>query len=138
MKQKLITSERSHSHWHDEKKILWHEKCLYVSSNLRENVIKANHDNFLVDHFEIKRTFELIRRKYYWFNQKRSDLEKNVEHDSNMRAQIKKYCETCAICKKSKAFRHKSYEKFSFFLISKFKWADITMNFVTDLSESKT
>ena len=54
-----------------------------------------------------------------------------------MRTQIKKYCETCAICKKSKTSRHKSYEKLSFLSISKFKWIDITMNFVTNLFESK-
>ena len=138
MRQKLATSEKSHSHWHDEREILWHERCLYVPPSLRENVIKANHDNFLVDHFGIERILELIQRKYYWLNQERDDLEKNVEHDSNMRTQIKKYCETCAICKKNKASRHKSYEKFSSLLISEFKWADITMNFVTDLSKSKT
>ena len=137
MRQKLAILERSHSHWHDEGKVLWHEKCLYVSPNLRKNVIKANHDNFLADHFGIERILELIRRKYYWSNQEKDDLEKDVEHDSNMRAQIKKYCETCAICKKSKASRHKSYEKLSSLLISKFKWTDITMDFVTGLPESK-
>ena len=128
----------SRRQWVDEKKILWHDDCLYVSSNLKEDVIKSNHDNFLVDHFEIKRILELIRRKYYWLNQKRNNLERNVKHDSNMRAQIKKYCETCAICKKSKTSRHKSYEKLSFLSILKFKWINFTMNFVTDFFESKT
>ena len=54
-----------------------------------------------------------------------------------MRAQIKEYCETCVICKRSKTSRHKSYEKFFSLSISKFKWIDFTMNFVTDLFESK-
>ena len=138
VRQKLTTSDMSHSHWQNEKKILWHDDCLYVSSNLRKDVIKTNHDNLFADHFEVKRTLELIRRKYYWFNQKRNNLEKNVEHDSSMRAQIKKHCETCAICKKSKTSRHKSYEKLSSLSISKFKWVDFTMNFVIDLPESKT
>ena len=138
VKQKLITFEKSHSFWKDEKEILWHDDCLYVSSNLKKNVIKSNHDNFLIDHFDVERILKLIRKKYYWFNQERDDFEKDVEHDSNMRAQVKKYCETCAICKKSKTSRHKSYEKLSFLSISKFKWIDITMNFVTDLFESKT
>ena len=138
VKQKLVISDMSRRHWVDEKEILWHDDCLYVSSNLRKNVIKSNHDNLLADHFEIKRILELIRRKYYWFNQKRNNLEKDVEHDFSMRVtQIKKYCETCAICKKSKTSRHKSYEKLSSFSISKFKWADLIMNFVTNLSESR-
>ena len=135
MRQKLATSEKSHSSWVDKREILWHENCLYVSSSLRKNVIKSNHDNFLADHFDVKRILELIRKKYYWSNQNRIV---DVEHDSNMRAQIKKYCETCAIYKRNKTFRHKSYEKLSSLSISKFKWADITMNFVTNLFENKT
>ena len=55
-----------------------------------------------------------------------------------MRVQIKKYCETYVICKRSKTFRHKSYEKLFSLSVSKFKWVDFTMNFVTDLFESKT
>ena len=137
VRQKLIISDMSRRHWIDERKILWHDDCLYVSSNLRKDVIKSNHDNSLADHFEIKRILELIRKKYYWFNQERDNFERNVEHDSNMRAQIKKYCETCAICKRSKTSRHKSYEKFSSLSISKFKWIDFTMNFVTNLFESR-
>ena len=54
-----------------------------------------------------------------------------------MRAQIEKYCETCVVCKRSKVSRHKSYEILSSLSISEFKWADLTMNFVTELSESK-
>ena len=110
---------------------------MYVSSSLKENVIKANYDNFFADHFEVERILELIRKKYYWLNQERNSLERNVEHDSNMRAQIKKYCEICAICKRNKVSRHKLYEKFLFLSVSKFKWVDFTMNFVTNLSESR-
>ena len=138
MRQKLTTFEKSHSSWKNEKEILWHDDCLYVSFNLRKNVIKSNHDNFLIDHFDVERILKLIRKKYYWLNQKRNDFEKNVEHDSNMRAQIKKYCEICAICERNKTSRHKSYEKLSSFSISNFKWTDITMNFVTNLFESRT
>ena len=136
VRQKLIIFDTIYSHWKNEDEILWHDECVYVSSSFRENVIRVNHDNFLIEHFEMKRILKLIRRKYYWSNQKRND-QQNIEHDSSMRAQIKEYCETCVICKRSKTFRHKSYEKFSFFSVSKFKWADFTMNFVTDLFESK-
>ena len=121
MKQKLIIFEMSFQYWHDEKKILWHNKCLYISLNLKKNVIKINHDNILIEYFDVKRILKLIQRKYYWSNQNRNVFEKNVEHDFDMRTQIKKYCETCAICKKSKNFRHKSYDKFSSFFVSKFK-----------------
>ena len=39
---------------------------------------------------------------------------------------------------KKKIFRHKSYDKFSSFSVSKFKWIDFIMNFVTNFSENKT
>ena len=109
---------------------------MYLSSNLKKNVIKSNHDNFLIEHFDVERILKLIQKKYYWSNSKRN--EKNIEQNRDMRAQIKKYCETCVICKKNKISRHKSYEKLSFFFISKFKWIDLTMNFVTKLFENKT
>ena len=136
IRQKLATFDTSHSHWKNEDEVLWHDDCLYVSSNLKENVIRANHDNLLIEHFEVKRILKLIRRKYYWSNQKRDD-QQNVEHDFNMRAQIKEYCETWVICKRSKTSRHKSYEKLFFFPVFEFKWIDFTMNFVTDLLESR-
>ena len=137
MRQKLITSEMSLQYWQDEKEVLWHDECLYISSSLRENVIKVNHDNSLIEHFDVKRILELIQRKYYWSNQDRDVLEEDVEHDLDMRTQVKEYCETCAICKRSKVLRHKSYDKLSSFSISKFKWVDLIMNFVTNLSESR-
>ena len=68
VRQKLIIFEKSHSSWKNEREILWHDDCLYVSSNLRKNVIKSNHDNLLIDHFDVERILKLIRRKYYWFN----------------------------------------------------------------------
>ena len=84
-----------------------------------------------------KRTLKLIRRKYYWLNQKRND-QQNLEHDFNIRAQIKDYCETCVICKRNKTSRHKSYENLFFLSVFEFKWIDFTINFVTNLFESKT
>ena len=121
IRQELITFEMSLQYWQDEKKVLWHDECLYISSNLKKNVIKVNHDNSLIEHFDVKRILKLIQRKYYWSNQNRNVFEKNVEHDFDMRTQIKEYCETCAICKRNKAFRHKSYDKLSSLSISKFK-----------------
>ena len=136
VRQKLATFDTSFRHWHDENEVLWHESCLYVLSSLRDDVICANHDNSLIEHFDVKRILKLIRRKYYWSNQERND-QKDIEHDLNMRAQIKEYCETCVICKRNKVSRHKSYEKLFSLSISKFKWVDITMNFVTNLFENK-
>ena len=85
MRQKLTTFEMSLQYWHDEKKILWHDECLYISSSLKENVIKINHDKSLIEHFDMKRILKLIQRKYYWSNQNWNVFEKDVEHDLDIR-----------------------------------------------------
>ena len=54
-----------------------------------------------------------------------------------MRQQVKEHCETCAVCKRSKASRHKPYGELSPLPIPEFKWADISMDFVTGLPPSK-
>ena len=54
----------------------------------------------------------------------------------SMREFVENYCNECAICRRSKVSRHASYEVLSSLSISKFKWFDITMNFVTNLSSS--
>ena len=49
MKQKLIIFDMSRRHWHDEKRVLWHDSCLYVSSNLIEKSSFVQ-NNFLIEH----------------------------------------------------------------------------------------
>ena len=135
VRKELATPGMYNEQWRDEGGVLWHGKCLYLPPSLREDVIKSNHDNPLAGHFGVERTLELVQRKYYWPNPERG--EENTEQDRGMRAQVKEYCETCAICKRSKAPRHKPYGKLSSLPIPEFKWADLTMDFVTGLPESR-
>ena len=105
---------------------------------LREDVIRSNHDNSLAGHFGAERTLELVNRKYYWPNPSECKaIEQDVEPGPGMREQVKEYCETCAICKRSKAPRHKLYGTLSSLSISEYKWADLTMDFVTGLPSSR-
>ena len=78
----------------------------FFTFHTSDNVIRDNHDNSLANYFEIAKTLKLIRRKYYWSNQ-------NFIEVSEMRQQIKKHCETCVVCKRSKTSRHKSYDELS-------------------------
>ena len=54
-----------------------------------------------------------------------------------MRYTIKKYCETCFICKRFKTSRHKFHDRAKSLFIFIHKWIDINMNFVTKLSLSR-
>ena len=110
--------------------MLWFKNRLYLSRILRTQIIQRNHDDSLIDHFDAKKTLKLVNRKYYWLNQKSHDDEFDMRHT------IKKYCETCFICKRFKTSRHKSHDRAKSLFIFIHKWVDININFVTKLSLS--
>ena len=114
--------------WQNSNEVFYRENKLYLFEAIRMNALIQNYNDSLIDYFEVKKTLELFHRKYYWFN---SD-KKNVFFD--MKQLICEYCELCVVCKRSKASKHKLYENFQFLFISKFRWANFTMNFVTKFS----
>ena len=108
----------------DFEKLVRHNERLYVFENaaVRKKLINKNYDDFLIDHFDFDKIFELLQRKYYWI-----DCDK----------QTNEYVKICDICQRIKAFRHKSYDKLSFLSISKNFWKKIIWNFITELSSNK-
>jgi hypothetical protein len=86
---------------------------------MRRLLLKQNHDDFHASHFDVKRTLELLKRKYYWFA---------------MSQDVKKYVNACFACHRIKTIKHKSFEQLqSIFMLkkSRLKWI---MNFIIDLS----
>ena len=69
----------------NEKKILKHEKKLYVFKNkiVKTKLFRHYHDDELIEHYNYKKIIELLNRKYYW---------------SNMISYVKKYVNNCDIC----------------------------------------
>lgn len=116
--------------WVDQD-VLWYKGKVYLPESIRTSVLAQNHDDPLAGHFGVEKTLELLQRKYYW---------PNPGHDSEaapgMRQLVREYCESCAICKRSKAPRHRPYGELQPLPIPKFKWTDLTMDFVTRLSWS--
>lgn len=53
-----------------------------------------------------------------------------------MRARVENYYQRCAVCKRSKAARHRLYGTLSFLSIPEYKWSEITLDFVVSLSPS--
>ena len=132
IRKRLIIFDVNSSNWNNTNEILKYQDKLYLSTIIQFDLLIWNHDNSLTNYFEIEKTLELFKRKYYW-----SDFKKKANIFSEIKQFVKEYCELCAICKKSKTLRYKLYEKFRFLLIFKYKWADIFINFVTELLESK-
>jgi hypothetical protein len=86
---------------------------------MRRLLFKQNHDNFYTSHFDVKRTLELLKRKYYW---------------SAMNQNVKKYVNACFVCHRIKTIKHKFFEQLqSIFMLKKLrlKWI---INFIIDLS----
>ena len=69
-RKKLTIFEKNNEIWIDEIEIFRHNDKLYVSKRLRIDVLKLYHDDFLTKHFDIKKTLNLLQRKYYWSNKK--------------------------------------------------------------------
>lgn len=99
---------------------------------MRTDVVAQHHDDPLAGHFEVEKTLNLLQQKYYWPNP-----GNNSDASIGMREFTKQYCNSCAICKRSKSQRHKPYGEIQSLPIPEFKWADITMDFVTGLPASK-
>ena len=60
-----IRAEKLGGNWEDSDEILHHQGLRYVPEILRTELISRHHDDPLASHFGIKKTQELVARKYY-------------------------------------------------------------------------
>ena len=81
-------------------------------------LISRYHDDPLIGHFGIKKTRELLVKKYYW-----PTLRHNVEA----------YVKGCDVCLVLKAVKHKSYGDFQSLPVPTHQWKDLSIDFVTGL-----
>ena len=73
-----------------------YHNCLYVppQPGARVEVLQTHHDDPLAGHFGVKRTAELIQRKYKW---------------PQMARDIEDYVLSCTMCKRIKPTRQKPF-----------------------------
>jgi hypothetical protein len=82
--------------WNIENDLLRWENKWYIFSNLfKRKLLKQNHDDSYVDHFEHEKTLNLLKRKYFW---------------NNMNKDVKKYVDSCSTCHQIKLVKHKSHD----------------------------
>ena len=60
-----IRAEKLGGNWKDSDGILHHQALPYVPKIIRTGLISRHHDDRLAGHFGIKKTRELITKKYY-------------------------------------------------------------------------
>jgi hypothetical protein len=60
------TAQRLNKDWRLNEYFLCFKNAWYVLVDLmRRLLLKQNHDDFHASHFDVKRTLELLKRKYY-------------------------------------------------------------------------
>ena len=100
-----------------------HDK-VYIpgASALRQEILQRGHDDPLAGHFGVDRTALLIRRSYFW---------------PTLARDVQEYIETCDVCQRTKAKRHRPYGELSSLPVPTKPWEEITMDFITGLPASR-
>jgi hypothetical protein len=90
--------------WNIENDLLrWKNKWYILSKIFKKELLKQNHDDSYANHFKHEKTFDLLKKKYFW---------------NNMNKNVKEYVDFCSTCHRVKFVRHKSHDLLQTFLIS--------------------
>lgn len=101
--------------------VLYHKDKLWVPEQQFTEVIRETHDQPACGHPGVSRTYELLKREYYW---------------RGMRETVAQYVRNCYACHRSKAPRHRQHGLLQPLPIPQKRWQDITMDFITGLPDS--
>ena len=85
---------------------------------VKMELISRHHDNSLAGYFGIKKTWELVVRKYYW---------------RTLKADVKSYVKRYNICLALKVDKHKPFNNPQSLPIPTHWWKNLSMDFITGL-----
>ena len=95
---------------------------VFVPENKKLDIIKKIHDQPTAEHSEERRTLQMIQRFFEW---------------PKMRADVRRYVRNCHVCRRSKAPKNGYHGELQPIESENRLWQNISLNFVTGLSESK-
>ncbi len=98
--------------------MLYYQGPPYVPKVICSELINRHHNDPLVGHFSIKKTWELIARKYYWLM---------------LQPDVKAYVKSCDVCLTSKTVYQKLYRDLQLLSIPTYQWKNLSIDFVTGL-----
>ena len=107
--------------WHvDDNELLWYSNALFVPDDIatRAELLWHYHDDPMAGHFEVKKTHDLLGRKFFW---------------QGMWKDIQKYVGSCDICQRTKASRHCPYGSLASLPVPDGPWQEIMMDFIVGL-----
>ncbi|TPX30043.1 hypothetical protein SeMB42_g07996, partial [Synchytrium endobioticum] len=99
-----------------------HQRDITDNPNLQNEVLYLCHDHGMAGHNGLRKTLDLIARKYWW------------EHVST---NVKKYIEECDLCQRSKPSHQAPLGKLVPLLIPQRNWQHISMDFIVKLPQSE-
>ena len=92
-----------------------------VEVGKRFEVLKTRHSNLAAGNFGIQRTYEAVRKDFYW---------------PSMRKDVEEFVKSCIICQKIKSSKQKVFGKLMPLPISSGPWKSLGMDFVVKLPVS--
>src|SRR5436853_3918107 len=103
--------------------LLFRKGCWVVpdSRELKNMILKAEHDSRVAGHFGQFKTLERVKANFFW---PKMDLE------------VEEYVRSCDSCQRNKATQHKKYGLLDPLDIPNRPWEDISMDFIVGLPES--
>jgi len=102
--------------------ILFWKNRVYAPKEMRQRIMKSEHDSKFAVHFGRERTMLIIARIFYW---------RKMEMD------LWKYCKECDNCQRSKCPWHAKHGLLHLFEMACTPWAHIGTDFKNMLPESK-
>ena len=113
------------SGWTQLEELLYFHQALYIPhiEALRQGLLRVHHDGPLAGHLATDKTYNLLRRKYYW---------------PKMKDDIGEYCNTCLVCQGGRVIREKPQGQMQSLPLPDNPWDIFTMDFLTGLPMSES
>ena len=102
--------------------VLYHKDRLWVPESMFTEIIREVHDQPACSHPGIARTYELLKREYYW---------------RGMRTTVTTYVRNCYTCQRTKAPRDREHRLLQPLPIPQKRWQDISMDYIVGLPDSE-
>ncbi len=107
-----------------QKNLLFHKNAIYVPDDqgIKLRILQNFHDNKLAGHFGRRKTYELVKRYYFW---------------PGMKRYIANYVSTCDQCHRNKSPKHKPYGLLRPLPCPERPWSSIGIDFIVKLPSSQ-
>ena len=107
--------------WEQQEGFLYFQGRLYVPSTLRNQVLRACHDQPTSGHMGIERSCDLVTRDYFWPGQT---------------VAMRSWVQRCQSCDQAKHFTHKAHGLLQPLPVPEGRWTRVGADFITGLPTS--